>query len=288
MDAYNQVDFNGYLSPFMQPTKPDYLYYGKVEFWKDANSKKPTYNAENFKTTKTQFNKSTGILIAPKKGAVMSRDGKYISWNGSSWSDITPEEFGGFSFDFGKYRKAWNTPTPDIVHILLGTNDFYFTTTTEFPQKYSNFKSSYDNLIASIKADTPNAKVIIATPPTSARQGRYGTLESERAENAYRMLAYALIKDYDNRSQDGIYLLDYHAVVDREFGFPSVSEKPFQQFTGDKLVQRIGDLTHPSLDGSNQMGAMYMGIIQFLRSQAPANKAPAPNQLTASDSNTHQ
>lgn len=284
MDSYNTVDFNGYLSPFMQPSKGEYLYFGRVEFWKEATSENPSYNSSLFIKADDLFDRSTGLLKTPQPGAVMSSNGKYITWSDGAWKAIEKDDLGEFSFSFAKYRRAWNAPVPDIVHILIGSNDFYSTTTTGFAEAYNDFKAKYDNIISSIKSDSPNANIIIASPPPSARQGIYGTLESERAENAYRMLAYALIRDYDNRSDENIYILDYHAVIDREFGFDGISEKPFQQFEGENLVSRFGDITHPSQGGFNQMGAMYMGIIQHLRSQATGSKLQSQANISVSDS----
>ena len=265
MDSFHKVDFTDYISPFMQPTKGNQLFYGSTSFWIDAASADPSYNAYNFLNAKTLFDPVTGLLKNPKIGDLMAKGKSFIVWDGEHWVVDGSIAKSDFTFNFSKYRKAWAVSKPDIVHILLGTNGFYFTTTTEFPKEYKSFKNKYDIMISSIRKDSPNAKIIVGTPVSAGKQGEHGTLTSERANNAYKLLAESLINDYDNRQSEGIYLLDYHAVVDRERGFNMTDDKPFSSYQGTKTIPYKLDISHPSLAGFDQMGNMYLGIIQYLR-----------------------
>lgn len=265
MGSFHQLDFTDYVSPFMQPVMGDQLFYGSTNFWIDATSENPSYNAYNFLKAKSLFDPVTGLLKKPKPGDLMAKGEAFIVWDGKSWIPEKRVTKNDFAFNFSKYRRAWSVEKPDIVHILLGTNGFYFTTTTEFPHEYKSFKQKYDIMISSIKKDSPNAKIIVGTPISAGKQGVDGTLTSERANNAYKLLAESLIRDYDNRQSEGVYLLDYHAVVDREQGFNTTDNKPFSDYQGNKTIPYTPDISHPSFSGFDQMGNMYLGIIQYLR-----------------------
>jgi lysophospholipase L1-like esterase len=267
MQAFNTVDYNGYLSPFMQPIDGDMLYFGRAEFWVDANSSSPSYNAAGFKRTKNLFDPITGLLKNPKPGYLMSKDDNYILWDGKRWNIAKNISSYSFRFDFSKYRKAWNVPSPDVVHILIGTNDFSSITGSDFQNEYSSYKKNYDTMMASIKKDSPNAKIIVGTPISAARQGALGTLTSERANNAYKLLAENLISDYDNKQADGIYVNDYHAVVDRVNGFDRSQENYVTNSVTPISDYYVPDITHPSSYGSDQMGNLYLGLIQYLRTK---------------------
>jgi hypothetical protein len=267
MSNYFTVDSVGNLSPFMQPVTSPYLYYGLLSFWIDANSAAPSGGAGYFSTIKGLFNSTTGYKISPNVNDVMGTSaGVYVVWNGSAWVSIASETLGGFAFNYTKYRAAWSIPSPNIMHVLLGTNDFYGATELTFAALYADYKTNYDALIASVKADTPTVKIIVAVPPSSGRQGKHGTLTTEKVKRAMYLLADKLNTDYGGREVENIYILDYHSIMDRFYGFTNTYEIPFSTYTGavgDGLYK--SDITHPSSDGFSQMGKAYMGLIQYLR-----------------------
>lgn len=263
---YFAVDPSGYLSPFMQPVTAGYLYYGQTSFWIDANSANPSYNAANFDGVKGQFSATTGRKLAPNVGDVMGDGGGYIQWNGSNWVAIPSATFGGFAFSFAKYRQAWGIAAPNIVHVLLGTNDFASAADATFPAAYATYKALYDALIASVKADTPTVKFVVGIPVSSGRQGKWGVLETERRKRAYYLLAKSLNADYGGREAENIHVVDYHSVVDRFYGYDQAPEKPFSDYTGTAGDdQWKSDFVHLGSDGFKQMGIPYMGLIQYLR-----------------------
>lgn len=267
MDNYFTVDRGATeLSPFMQPVNSGYFYYGQTSFWIDANSASPSYAAGYYTGTKDLFNPSTGRKLSPNVGDIMGESGGYIQWNGSAWVSISSVTFGGFAFSYAKYRQAWNVPAPTILHVLLGTNDFYSATEADFATRYAAYKTKYDALIASVKADTPGVKIVIGIPVSSGRQGKWGTLTTEKVKRAMFLLANSLNIDYGGREAESIYLLDYHSIVDRFYGFDNTYEPPFSDYTGtagDDLYK--ADVTHLGADGFKQMGNAYMGLIQYLR-----------------------
>ncbi|PLY08885.1 MAG: hypothetical protein C0625_01625 [Arcobacter sp.] len=262
LNIYNQ---------FMHPVN-DYLYYGQTSFWIDANSASPSYNADTFDDAKLLFNSVTGLKISPNVNDVMNQGDKdnpdYIVWNGSSWIAIDEATLGGFEFNFAKYRTAWSIPDIDILHVLLGTNDFSGSTISTFNATYTNFKNKYEQLITSVHADLPTCKIIVGVPPSRGKQGKYGTIETERGKLAMWMCAEKLHTDFANREDEHIYILDYHTQVDRVYGYDSTIEEPFAEYDGsltddESLVKT--DYIHLGQDGFDQMGLAYMAIIQELR-----------------------
>ncbi len=268
LENYFTVDYNGYLSPFMQPVAAGYKYYGLTTFWIDANSVTPTYNAGQFTTLKTQFNAITGYKIAPVLNDVMGTSaGVYVVWNGTAWVSITSATLGGFAFSYGKYRATWSIPAPTFVHTLLGTNDFATVTDATFAARFATYKTYYDTMIASIKADTPTVKILIGIPVSSGKAGEYGTPASEIKKRGYYLLAKNLISSYAGQEASNIYLIDYHSQVDRVYGFGNTFEPPMLSYIGYQFNNDVNktDSVHLSQDGFNQMGNAYMGIIQWLR-----------------------
>ena len=266
MESYFTVDNRGYLSPFMQPVN-NYKHFGPTSFWIDANSASPSYNATYFFGIRDQFDAVTGRKKAPAVGDVMSEGGGYIVWTGAAWAAITLATLGGFAFSYAKYRAVWGIPRPDILHVLLGTNDFYSADTSTFPGTYAVYKARYEQLIASVKADSPACKIIVGIPVSSGRQGEYGTLNTERVKRAMWLLAKHLVADFDGREAEGIYLLDYHSIVHRVYGFDSVPEKPGADYGGADTYKYTTDITHCSQFGFDQMGNAYYGLVQYLRSR---------------------
>ena len=264
MESYFTVDNRGYLSPFMQPMN-NFKHFGPTSFWIDANSPSPSYNATYFFGVRDQFDSNTGRKKSPNINDVMSDGSGYIVWNGSAWVSITLSELGGFAFNYGKYRATWSIPRPDILHVLLGTNDFYSVDEGTFPGVYNPYKTRYDQLIASVKADSPLCKIIVGIPVSSARQGEDGTLLTERVKQAMWLLATNLNNDYSGKESQNIFLVDYHSIVDRTYGFDFTLEKPFSDYSGTDRYKYYSDITHCSVDGFNQMGNVYMGLIQYLR-----------------------
>ena len=266
MESYFTVDNRGYLSPFMQPVN-NFKHFGPTSFWIDANSASPSYNATYFFGIRDQFDAVTGRKKAPAVGDVMSEGGGYIVWTGAAWVAITLETLGGFAFSYAKYRAAWGIPRPDILHVLLGANDYYSADASSFPGTYAAYKARYDLLIASVNADSPACKIIVGIPVSSGRQGEYGTLNTERVKRAMWLLAKSLNADFGEREAEGIYVLDYHSIVHRVYGFDTTPEKPMADYAGPDTYKYTVDITHCSEAGFAQMGNAYMGLVQYLRSQ---------------------
>lgn len=254
-------------NPFMQPTG-SYLYYGNTSHWIDANSGSPSYLAKDYPTAiKSQFSASTGYKISPNTNDVIydNAQSQYFYWNGTAWTSITEATL-AFSFNFAKYRQAWSIAQPNILHVMLGTNDWSNVSESQINAQWASFKTNMDALIASVKADSPNCKFALAICPSSGRQGNLGNLTTEKRKRAYWINAKNMITTYSNREGENLYVVDYHTSIDREYAFGRVLETPFNGYTGTLNTETyVADPIHINIDGYSQMGTIYAAIIQQLR-----------------------
>jgi hypothetical protein len=269
--GWSMTGGNGYFTlnktvynPFMQPSGA-YLYLGNTSFWISANGV-TNYDTERFDDVKGQFNAATGYPTTPRLNDVVYDNALTLfkAWDGSAWQTITEATL-AFSFNFAKYRSCWSIAQPDALHGLLGTNDFPNVLESTFAATYATFKTAYDALIASVKADSPSCKIIIGIPNSSGRQGEFGTLSTERRKRGYWLLASKLIADYGNREGELLYLVDYHSVVDRQYGFGNAPILPFATYTGAAREDLKADTVHLSVDGLNQHGSLFWGTVQSFR-----------------------
>lgn len=255
----------GLYNPFMQPTAT-YLYYGATAFWINANSVSPGYGFADY-PVKTQFNATTGFKTSPNSNDMMydTANSTYKYWNGTAWTATTAPTF---AFSFAKYRTAWSIAQPNIIHIMFGTNDWAYTSETEITTQWPSWKVQMDQMIASIHSDSTNCKVIIGIPNAPAKIGNEGgAAYTEKRKRAFWYHASKLIATYGGReTSDKIYLADYNATIDREYGFALINEKPFADYTGSyRETFPSPDPIHLNADGFNQLANIYLGIIQALR-----------------------
>ena len=253
--------------PFMQPTAT-YAYVGNTSFWIAANAGMTDAVGQGYDVNRfvqaSQFNAATGYPTTPQLNDLIYDNGlvTYRFWTGTVWTSIAAPTF---AFSFAKYRARWGIVAPNVVHILLGTNDFGGTGELQFTTAYGTYKTGMDIMTASILADSPTAKIIIGMPVSSGRQGEFGTLFTEKRKRAYWLLANALVTDYAGKEAQNIYLADYHASVDRAYGYDNAAELPYANYSGTERIDHKADFTHLGADGFRQMGDIYMGLIQALR-----------------------
>ena len=249
-------------TPFVQPTAGAYKYRGNTSFWLSAKNA-PTYDTQNFTAYAALFDSTTGYLTSPNVNDVIydNNGGIFVYWNGTAWTTISEATL-AFGLNVSKYLSAWGLATPDIVHIMLGTNDFAGATESSFSSIYTPFKANYENLITAFKAANASIKIVVAIPCSS---GAVESGETRRRKRVYWMAAKNMLSDFGGREASNIYLVDYHTTVDRTFGYPYGPILPFENYTGADRERQYTDYVHLSADGFNQEGEQYMAIMQRLR-----------------------
>lgn len=259
-------------SPFVHPVDP-YVYYGETKFWFEVLKTNPTYGYEDYKDIANElgFDSATGLKTNPNVNDVMyfsqTAENVYKRWDGSAWVNIDESTL-AFTFNPAKYRSTYNIQQPDVVPVMLGINDFVFASSPKavFNDFYLNWKSNLDIMINGFKSDNPNVKFVICLNGPGADQSGWSakTQKVEMYDLIQKELRRLLIKHYDNRTAENIYLIDTGASFDPIYGYPSTTEIPFSGYTGNLTMFKATDDVHPK-DGYIQMGIKLLALIQYLR-----------------------
>ena len=209
------------FSPFLQVEGS--TYYGPIQFWDavvNGTSKYPnlyTYGTLGFQDYINWFDVN-GYKKEPNVNDLMydGNLGKYVSWNGSEWVETNVQKT-DFTWDYAKYVSIWNIAEPDIVMILLGTNDFL--------GGYSGFdkwKSQMDGLITSIKTYKPTMKIgictaFVTTEAANSSDAVNGFISTRNEWEARKLV----IESYDTEENkgNGVYVVDTGIVIDPDYGF---------------------------------------------------------------------
>lgn len=252
----------GFFSPFLHPIDP-YKYYGNTDFWKKVYiGTAPGYEINTFKPWLTTLNiNSSGVKATPTVNDVMyfTVDSAFKYWDGTAWTVISSATL-GFTFNFPKYLTTWSIPTPDVITVLLGMNDFRSQSLSTFSTFFITWKSQMDSLIASAKLANANVKIVIAT----CNSTEYNDLSGKA--NAALWEGYnAVITAYDNREAENIFISDTKVAVDRVYGYAGTKAIPFSNYTGSETIWYTGGDVHINTGGMNQIGEKLAATIQYVR-----------------------
>ncbi len=253
---------NGFFSPFLHPVSP-YTYYGNTGFWQKVYiGTAPGYEITSFVPWITTLNiNSSGVRSTPAVNDVMyfTVDSAYKVWNGSAWTVISAATL-GFTFNFSKYLTTWSIPTPNVMTILLGMNDFRNIALTAFDAFFVGWKGNLDTFIANAKEANASVKIVIAT----CNSTEYNDLSG--MANAALWEGYnAIIAAYDNREGENIFISDTKVSVDRVFGYSYTNGKPYALYSGTDTIKLTGGDVHLGTDGMNQIGEKLAATIQCIR-----------------------
>lgn len=257
------------FTPFMHPIDP-YKYFGGSDFWKAVANGATDYGVNGFqvKAAEIGFSLSTGLLSTPSINDCMynNTNSRYERWNGSAWVEILEATL-NFSFNFAKYRSTWNVAQPDIVSIMIGTNDFRNQASeSAIDSFWDAWKTQMETLITSVIADNPAAKIAIMIAPTvtgvADNLGGYFTKKQDA------MMWYSrrrVISDFDNRESESIYLVDAGTSLDSLYGMVYDYELPFSDFGENDRLLVQSNTPHPSSRGYYQLGIPLAAWIQSVR-----------------------
>ena len=206
---------------------------------------------------------ASGVLAA---GAVIYNNAaaSYQLWNGSAWGNIAAPTF---VFNFAQYLATFGVQTPDAVTMMLGTNDFGTLAPRAVAAAFVTFKTQLDTLIASAFAAGVTKFGLMLPPSTLGPMEDAGGTKFTRMQDAALWEARNLmINTYDNRTGEGIYIIDAGSALDPEYGFAfGTAEKPFAEYSGTETIKPGFNLPHPSPDGYGQIGIRVAAWIQSVR-----------------------
>lgn len=249
------VDFG--VSPFTFPKGISGAdYYGNMEFIE--NAMKP--DGEVYQYYGYDYSDI-------KDGQYFTRDKKLYKKTDDGDELITenPE----FEFDFAKYIERFNLEKPDIVSVLLGANDLQICPYEESDKRIAEYIRYSQKLIDNIHQFDKNIKVVVNLPVLGAEQYAWGTcLGCEATEKMYRYnimrASGELLKKFDNRQKENIFISPMIACIDVENGFPYTLDKANKY--SETSVRKQSNWVHPSESGYAQMGDALAAVIEHIRS----------------------
>ena len=164
------------------------------------------------------------------------------------------------TFDFAYYMANQSVNKPDIINILLGTNDGY---------KWNNTQAPLAVMVNSIKAYDSSIKVIITTlTPTPSDAYGYGRLNytsgGRNWENQQYMLSHVqgIYTDYKNRETEGIYIVPTYKNIDRDYDYAKATMPVSARNPETKLV--TWDNVHVSNYGFYKIADDWFNMFQHI------------------------
>lgn len=246
-----------FYNPFFQPDG-DLKYWGTTAFWKNCISLNTDKNKKSFNITYnckgydiSGYGKD-GRRLIPQVNDLMwdSNKNSYIIWDGEKWAIKDSIDNLSWNFNYKKYLEMYNFDKPDILVVMLGLNDFRSGTLNP---NFSEWNKQMNVLFKSYKTAVPNGKMIICIPCSSC-----GVMDNKEGNFTKRQNAIMwevrknIIKEFDKREDEGLYIVDTAITIDNENGYNK----------DDKGIQ-IGN-PHPYLDYP-EIGKPIAAIIQYIR-----------------------
>ena len=163
-------------------------------------------------------------------------------------------------FDFSYYLTNNSIETPDIVVIMLGTNDVGGNSANS--TTITNIKT----MITSIKASNSNIKIGVAlTPPPASTQDGFGKMNQcwstrFQAKQGNFDLVEDFITEFDNNKIENVSVIPTNVNLDTVNNFPYEEVKPNSRAT--TTIKRISDNVHPDQSGMCQFSDTYYGWLK--------------------------
>ena len=161
------------------------------------------------------------------------------------------------TFDFAYYMSTNKFESVDDVFITLGINDMAKNLGLENIIRY------YNQMIKSIRAFNPKIRIFIGLCilPYS---GKYSTAHNYGQFSKAQRLALheRLIDEYDERENEGIFVVPFNLTIDTEHDF-KFEEKPLSHRNDTVKVKYCTDVTHPSTVAYNKMADMAYWYIKY-------------------------
>lgn len=171
-------------------------------------------------------------------------------------------------FDYSYYCNNTNTPVPDYFILNLGINDVYsYLDDANLMTRLELIKQHIDHIVSSIQQFDNNVKVCIALtiPPNYSQNGFYNQEQTRnRCKRNNALLVNELIKTYDNRESERIYLIPLHCNLDTEYNFGLVDKVVNKRSTITYKASTQGSHVHPDESGYWQCADSYWFFLKSL------------------------
>lgn len=174
------------------------------------------------------------------------------------------------TFDASYYFSNTGVSVPDWFFINLGINDvFSFTTDSSLEAAIPTIKGMCDAMITSIKAVSANIKIgLCVTIPPNHSQDAFGkAYDCGQTRNRYKrnnvLWANELIKEYDGRESESIYLIPIYTNLDTVWNMGMESLPVNARNTAFTYESPIGNGgVHPAEVGYWQIADVYTAFLK--------------------------
>lgn len=157
-------------------------------------------------------------------------------------------------FDFSYYINTSNVEVPNYVVLALGTND-------AGNINAETLVDNFNTMIASIREYNPNMKIGITIPPQPAKNqdgwgknNGVGRVNWQHSKDIFEF-AEKIIKIFDNRENEGIYILPIYVNIDPVLDFPYEEVQSSSRNT--TVIKRGSDNVHPSKFGMYKISDIH-------------------------------
>lgn len=254
-ERYEDNDWG--VSPFLFPAGYGAdEYYGDTGFYKKL--KDPAYSSSY---------SYTGFEYSPIKYGMLAFDGgRLCRFTQNGYEPVS--DFKGFEFSFSKYMERSGIEKPGAVSLLFGANEFQLCGYSGFESAAEEYIECLGRITRSVKEYDSGISVIICMPICGGGGHAWGKKmgcmgSAKQYDSCIKMANYELLKSFDKRRDEGIYICPMLAVCDTFNGFPK--EHARSSIYSENTELRVSDWVHPSDTGYMQMGDALAGVIACIR-----------------------
>lgn len=245
------------VSPFLFPVGYGAEeYYGSTDFYKRLID--PEYSS-SYSYTGFEYN-------SIEYGMLAFNNGRLCRFTEKGYEPVN--DFKGFEFSFSKYMKRNGFEKPDAVSLLFGANEFQLCGYDGFEKTVEEYINCISRIIESVKEYDSGIRVIVCMPICGGGGYAWGSKmgcmgSAKQYDNCIKMANSKLLKSFDARREEGIYICPMLAVCDTFNGFPK--EYVRANIYSENAVLCSSDWVHPSDAGYMQMGDALAGVIASIR-----------------------
>ena len=170
-----------------------------------------------------------------------------------------------FEFSFSKYLERFSIETPDVVSILFGANEFQLCSYENLEKELESYLDYIDAMVWSIRQVDERIAIIINLPVIGSDQYSWGvqlgcSSSAKQYEYCIKRACEALIRKYDGRQQERLYICPMVLACSPETGFRKIAS--LENMYTDVLIERGSNWVHPCNVGYMQMGVALAGVVE--------------------------
>ena len=267
---FNVQTGTDYFNPFYHP-EGNHRYWGNTGFWAGVCGGNPGAYQKRYAHYSSLCD-ATGWPVSPIEGDVIydSTNQVFKEYQSNTWVQTASnveevKTYYTWEFNYQKYLSMWSIDVADIFGVYLGVNDFWIIEVTD--ERLELWQDRLDIIISQYHSSNPTGKFVVILPNTVTYQNsnHYQPLDVHRHMWMFRDF---LIKNYDNRESELIYVVDTAHLIDSQNSFTLQETNPFDGYpNGYSYTNKevwTSDGQHPRVSYTT-LGYSLAGFIQAMR-----------------------